>query len=118
MDFEETRRLELLGYDERTETWYLQTRDARPLQLTRHSLQRLVQLYNSVHKGGALELIEKRELRRLEESRQRHSETLRDLYLFLDRQERRRPWRMLQRSFRALLRIARAFLRGTPSTRG
>ncbi len=105
MDFEETRRLDLVGYDEKTETWYLQARDGRPLQLTRQSLTRLVQLYNSIHKGSPLVLLEQREVRRLEETRQRHSETLRDLYLFLDRKERRRPFRLLSRALGATLRL-------------
>lgn len=105
MDFEETRRLDLIGYDEKTETWYLQSRDSRPLQLTRPSLQRLVQLYNSIHKGNTLVLLEQREVRRLEETRQRHSAVLRDLYLFLDRKERRRPLRLVQRFIGATLRL-------------
>lgn len=105
MDFEDTRRDDPLGYDEKTETWYIQSREGRPLQLTRQSLTRLVQLYNSIHKGSALVLLEQREVRRLEETRQRHSETLRDLYLFLDRKERRRPFRLLRRFLGATARL-------------
>jgi len=105
MDFEDTRRDDPLGYDEKTETWYVQSREGRPLQLTRQSLTRLVQLYNSIHKGSALVLLEQREVRRLEETRQRHSETLRDLYLFLDRKERRRPFRLLRRFLGATARL-------------
>lgn len=104
MDFEETRRLDFVGYDEKTETWYIQSRDSRPLLLTRQSLVRLVQLYNSIHKGSSLVLMEQRELRRMEEARQRHSEILRDLYLFMDRKERRRPHRLLLRAAVAVLR--------------
>lgn len=105
MDFEDTRRDDPVGYDEKTETWYIQSREGRPLQLTRQSLTRLVQLYNSIHKGSALVLLEQREVRRLEETRQRHSETLRDLYLFLDRKERRRPFRLLRRFLGATTRL-------------
>jgi hypothetical protein len=91
MDFEETHRLGMIGYDEKTETWYVQSTDSHRLMLTRHSLARLVQMYNSIHKGSALVLLEQRELRRLEETRRRHSEALRDLYLFLERRNRRGP---------------------------
>lgn len=105
MDFEETRRLDILGYDEKSETWFIQTKGSRPLQLTRASLQRLVQSYNSIHRGQTLVLLEQRELRRIEETRRRHSEILRDLYLFLDRKERHRPHRLLQRFCGACLRL-------------
>lgn len=107
MDFEETRRLDFVGFDEKSETWFIQTKDARPLLLTRQSLGRLVQMYNSIYKGSALVLLEEREYRRLKESRQRDTETLRDLYLFLDRKERRRPFRLLARVARATLRVFR-----------
>jgi hypothetical protein len=96
MDFEEKHRLGMLGYDEKTETWYVQSPDSHRLVLTRHSLARLVQMYNSIHKGNALVLLEQRELRRLEETRQRHSEALRDLYLFLERRNRRHPLALIR----------------------
>jgi hypothetical protein len=102
MDSEDTRRLELLGYDEKSETWYIQARESGRLILSRQSLSRLVQMYNSIHKGSPLVLLEQRELRRMEETRQRHSEILRDLHLFLDRRERRRPLRLLRRIFSRL----------------
>ncbi len=97
MDSEDTRHQELLGYDEQSETWYVQTRESGRLILSRQSLARLVQLYNEIHKGSPFVLLEQRELRRMEETRQRQSETLRDLYLFLDRKERRRPLSIVRR---------------------
>jgi hypothetical protein len=103
MENEETHRLGILGYDERSETWYIQPPESHRLALTRQSLARLVQLYNSIHKGNALALVEQRELRRMEESRQRHSDALRDLYLHLNRRERRRPLALLRRVLRALV---------------
>jgi len=100
MDSEETRHQELLGYDEQSETWYVQTRESGRLILSRQSLARLVQLYNEIHKGSPFVLLEQRELRRMEETRQRQSEILRDLYLFLDRKERRRPVSIVRRFLR------------------
>jgi hypothetical protein len=97
MDSGETRRQELLGYDERTETWYIQGHGAGRLLLTRQSLQRLVQLYNSIHKGNPLELLEQRDLRRLQEDRHRWSVVLRDLNLLLDRRTKTRPTNRLRR---------------------
>lgn len=103
MDFEEIHRLGLLGYDEKTETWYVQARESHRLVLTRRSLARLVQMYNSIHTGNTLVLLPEQELRRLEESRQRHSEALREAHLKLDRQRRRNPLillgRLLRRAF-------------------
>ena len=104
MDFEETRRVETIEYDEKTETWYLQVRDSGRLPLSREWMHRIVLAYNSIHKGNQLVLLEQRELRRMEETRQRHSEILRDLYLFLDRKERRHPWTVLRRFSSRLLR--------------
>lgn len=104
MDFEETRRVEAIEYDEKSETWYVQVRDSGRLPLSRESMQRFVLAYNSIHKGNQLVLLELRELRRMEETRQRHSEILRDLYLFLDRKERRHPWTVLRRVFSRLTR--------------
>ena len=101
MEFEETHRLGTLGYDEKSETWYVQSRESHRVMLTRHSLARLVHLYNSIHKGNALVLLGQRELRHLEETRQRHSETLRDLYLALERKRRRTPLAILRRVLRA-----------------
>jgi len=67
MDFDPTHRLAALGFDEKTETWYVQPPESHRLILTRQSLARLVQLYNSIHKGNPLVLAESRNLHRLEE---------------------------------------------------
>jgi hypothetical protein len=91
MDTGDTRRQELLGYDEQSETWYIQAREPGRLLLTRQSLNRLVQIYNSIHRGSPLKLIAQRELQELEEARRRHSAVLRDLHLLIDRKENRRP---------------------------
>lgn len=115
MDFEETRRLEAIEYDEKTESWFVQVRDAGRVPLSREWLLRLVRAYNSIHKGNQLVLLEQRELRRIEETRQRNSEILRDLYLFLDRKERRRPVSVLKRWYRRLARSLRGSLRGRRS---
>lgn len=102
MEYEETHRLGTIGYDERTETWFVQAKEPQRVALTRQSLGQLVQLYNRVHQGNGLVLIAQRELRRLEESHQRHSETLRDLYLYMDRKRRRDPLSLLHRALRSL----------------
>jgi hypothetical protein len=104
MDFEEVQHVGMIGYDEKTETWYVQPRDSHRLMLTRQSLARLIQMYNSIHKANALVLMEERELRRLEDSRLRHSQALREAYLTLDRHERRHPLALLRRLFQGLVR--------------
>ena len=65
MEHEDTRRPGLIGYDERTETWFVRSADSQKLMLTRQSLARLVEMYNSVHTGRPIVLVEERELRRL-----------------------------------------------------
>lgn len=65
MEHEDTRRPGLIGYDERTETWFVRAADTQKLMLTRQSLAHLVEMYNSVHTGRPIVLVEERELRRL-----------------------------------------------------
>ena len=60
-----------LGYDERSETWYVDPPDSHRLALTRSSLARFIQLYNSIHQGEPLVLLTLREMRRLEEAQHR-----------------------------------------------
>jgi hypothetical protein len=90
MENDELDRLDLLAFDEKAETWFLDTREARRIALNRQTLDGLVQLYNSIHRGSPLQLVNRRDLRRIEDGNQRLSETVRDLYLRLDRRERRR----------------------------
>jgi len=97
MEFEDLKRLDMLGFDERTETWFVRSRESHRLMLTRRSLARLVQMYNSIHSGNTLALMERRDLERMEESRRRQCADLRDLRLQLDRAKRRRPMALLAR---------------------
>jgi hypothetical protein len=75
MEHEGTRRPGLIGYDERTETWFVRSADSQKLMLTRQSLAHLVDMYNSVHTGRPIVLVEERELRRLLEAGHRVEET-------------------------------------------
>lgn len=101
MEFEDLQRLDMLGFDERTETWFVRPRDSHRLMLTRRSLARLIQMYNSIHSGNTLALMERRELERMDESRRRQAAELRDLRLRVDREGRRRPLALLGRIRRA-----------------
>ncbi len=67
--------------------------------LTRQTLDGLVHLYNSVHTGNPLLLSDRKTIRRLEENNQRLSETIRDLYMYIDRREEARPHKILARFF-------------------
>jgi hypothetical protein len=96
MEHEDPPRLDLLAYDEKSETWYVQTCSSQRLMLTRKSLARLVQMYNSIHKGNPLVLLDQREVRRFEEVRRRHSEALRDLSLLLERRRQQAGWGRLR----------------------
>lgn len=104
MEFEDLQRLDMLGFDERTETWFVRSRESHRLMLTRRSLARLVQMYNSIHSGNTLALMERRELERMDESRRRQSAELRELRLQLDRAGRRRPLALLGRMCRGWIR--------------
>jgi len=102
MDFEDTLRPGTLGYDERTETWFVRSRDAQRLMLTRRSLARLVEMYNSVHTGRPLSLVERKELESLEVAQLRQAEFLRQLRL--ERARQARPLAVLRRFFARLAR--------------
>ncbi len=107
MESEDTRSQDLLGYDEQTETWFIDTKESGRLVLSRPSLERLVGLYNRIHKGRPLQLMEQREMRRIEESRKRHSETLRDLHLLQHRRSQRKPIGLAKRVWRRVISILR-----------
>lgn len=110
MENDGLNRLEMLGFDEKSETWFLDARETRKVMLTRQTLDGLVHLYNSVHTGNPLLLCDRKSLRRLEENNQRLSETIRDLYCYIDRREQSRPHRVvarfIARIFRPLIRLA------------
>lgn len=109
MENDELRRLEALGFDERSETWFLDMRESRKMTLTRQTLNGLVHLYNSVHTGNPLLLSDRKTVRRLEENNQRLSETIRDLYVQLDTREQNRPHRVIGRFLACFLgRLARS----------
>ncbi len=107
MENDGLHRLDLLCFDERTETWFIDTREARRLTLTRQTLDGLVHLYNSVHTGSPLLLGDRRSYRRLEENNQKLSETIRDLYLYIDRRNRKGPRRVAARLIHGLLALLR-----------
>jgi hypothetical protein len=104
MENDELHRIEMLGFDEKAETWFLDMRDTRKLTLTRQTLNGLAHLYNSVHTGNPLLLCDRKTVRRLEENNQRLSETIRDLYFQLDQREQNRPHRVVERFIGWLLR--------------
>jgi hypothetical protein len=85
VDFGETQRRGMVGYDEKTETWFLRSRESQRLMLTRQSLNHLVQMYNGIHQGRPLVLLERSALDRLEEARAEQADLLRELHLRLHR---------------------------------
>jgi hypothetical protein len=78
----------LTGYavrlDERRERWYLRLPAGERLTLERASLCHLVSLYNEIHRGNPLTLIERRTLHELGRERDSLQETIRNLYDFID----------------------------------
>lgn len=78
----------LVTFDERTETWYIETRRPQRLALNRDSIEEIVRIYNSIHTGRQLLLQEERIVRRMEDQNLRLTHTVRDLYLALDSKRR------------------------------
>lgn len=79
----------LVTFDERTETWYVETRGPQRLPLTREAIEELLRLYNSIHTGRQLLLQDERAARRVEDQNLRLARTVRDLYLLLESRKRR-----------------------------
>ena len=110
MDFEETLRRSMVGYDERTETWYLRARESQRLMLTRQSLNHLVTMYNGIHQGRPLVLLDRVDFDRLEEARREQAELLASLH----RRHQRRATGIGSNLLRALRRfLSRRTMRRT-----
>ncbi len=91
MESDELRSIGLLGYDEKTETWYIDTREARRFVLNRQTIEGVVHMYNSIHSGGRLRLTDERTVSDLEEKNRRLSRAVRDLHLAIERERGERP---------------------------
>jgi hypothetical protein len=52
-------------FDERQESWYVAHDTARRIPLSRGSLERLVSLYNNIHRGAPLTLLDRRTIEEL-----------------------------------------------------
>ena len=89
MEGDESNRIGLLGFDERSETWFVEADDSGRFPLDRQSLAGLVQTYNTIHTGNRLRLEEEKTLRQLQENNERLRRTIRDLYLQIDGERRK-----------------------------
>ena len=108
MEMDDASRVGLLGFDEKTESWYVDTGGAGRLPLCRLTLENLVEMHNSIHRGNRLLLGDEKTLRRLEENNRRLSSTIRDLYDHIDRERQRRPDRRLLRFLAGACRFLRS----------
>ena len=84
MTLNPSEQLYEVAFDERQERWYVAQRSDRRIQLSRASLQQLVSLYNRIHRGNPLTLIERRALEQLSEERRELHHTVRELYDYID----------------------------------
>ena len=106
MENDELHRLDLIGFDERTETWFVDLRENSQLELSRSSLEGLVRLYNSIHRGNPLHLNDHRTLHQIEESNRRLTDTVRDLRRQVG-PERSAPRRLARAVAGGLVRLCR-----------
>ncbi|MBM3316814.1 MAG: hypothetical protein FJY75_03075 [Candidatus Eisenbacteria bacterium] len=81
---EPSQGLQRVGFDQRSESWYLALPASRRLPLDRATLARLVSLYNEIHRGNPLTLVERRILRALGRERDDLRDTVRSLYAYID----------------------------------
>ena len=104
MEPDKSEHLGTLRFDEELETWFLHTGSGR-IPLSRVLLQHLVSLYNDIHRGSALTLVDRRALEELDRERR---DLARDLPSLRDQIESEGPGRD-----GAGARFWRAFGRGT-----
>jgi hypothetical protein len=86
-----------LGFDWRTESWYVELPPGEPLRLDRPTLRHLVELYNRIHHGDPLYLLDHRHLRQIQDQQLRLTRTVRDLYAFMERHKANPRARRLRR---------------------
>ncbi len=84
MERDQSNHLYAVLFDERSETWMVHTGSARSIPLSRESLQHLVSLYNDIHRGAALTLIDRRALQELGAERRALQDKVRSLYTYID----------------------------------
>ena len=74
-------------FDEQSESWIVNAPPEERLVLDRSTLRRLVSLYNQIHRGSPLTLIERRTLHELGRERAEFQGTIRNLYDFIDSEQ-------------------------------
>jgi hypothetical protein len=95
MENEDLPRVADVEFDERKETWYVDLRGQSRVELTRPALGNLVHLYNRIHRGDPLHLLDESRLHQIHHYNQRLSRTVRDLYLVIDKDREKRILRRL-----------------------
>jgi hypothetical protein len=81
-----SQRLRRIRYDERRESWFLAFAQGERLVLDRASLARLISLYNEIHRGNPLTLVERHVIQALGRERDDLQATVQNLYDFIDRE--------------------------------
>jgi hypothetical protein len=84
MESNRSEHLYSVLFDERQETWFVKAEGPGHLPLARSALQDLVSLYNEIHRGAPLALIERRAMEELGAERTELRETIRSLYDYID----------------------------------
>jgi len=84
MPEDRSQELYSIGYDERQEGWFVAIAGEPRLPLDRDTLAQLVSLYNEIHRGNALALLERRALLELGQERRDLEETVHTLYDYID----------------------------------
>ena len=71
-------------FDERRESWFVTAPANQQIPLDRSTLAHLIALYNDIHRGNPLSLIERRALYELGRERSDLQATVRSLYDYID----------------------------------
>ena len=89
MEPNQSEHLYSVLFDERQESWYVSPGSSRRIALSRVSLQHLISLYNDIHRGAPLTLIDRRAMEELGAERRELHDTVRSLYDYIDAEAQR-----------------------------
>ena len=84
MDPEKISQPQNILFDERQECWYITTDDSKRIPLSRDSIHHMVSLFNEIHHGNPLTLMDNKAVEELGSERRELHETIWNLYDFID----------------------------------
>jgi hypothetical protein len=84
MEPDQTAQPHNILFDERQECWYVTTDESQRLPLSRDSIHHMVSLFNEIHRGNPITVMDQKAVEELGDERRELHETIWNLYDFID----------------------------------